>query len=214
MLAAFLGGIIIARYGFLLYRDGAGTGRDQAGFELGPIRVKAHSVGSIVMATAFLWAWAGVSITPNLERKGEEIRIYSFKTPAGVKIKTQAFTAKAFTESPNSSYEEAMSEVQLTKAFVINTLRKHGDTYIEINGESGSIAPKSVNVRRSPSGRYLLSATVKSLNNSATVVYEPKKQDGHIVFTPIDIEPSNEERMKSTDFKQPGSKILPANGLK
>lgn len=76
MLLVITGGIWIARYGFHLYKDGAGHGRDQAAFEFGELKIKAHSVGSVVMSTAFLWAFAGV-----LPKYGEKWRRDSHLLP-------------------------------------------------------------------------------------------------------------------------------------
>ena len=40
MLAAIGGGIWVARYGFHLYKDGTGSNRDRAAFEIGPVKMK------------------------------------------------------------------------------------------------------------------------------------------------------------------------------
>lgn len=182
MLLAILGGLIIARYGFRLYRDGAGSGRDQAGFEVGPVKVKAQSVGSVVMATAFLWVWAGVVLSPNLERKGDEIRIYSIVTPAG-DMKTQAVTAKIPVQSSALKNNPEELKKLLQKA-VSNSRETKTGIFTELNGKPALIDASLIDVSKNPSGDYLLSTKIKSGIESATVVFEPKIGDAQIVFTP------------------------------
>lgn len=77
MLSAIVGGILIARWGVHLYKDGVGSNKDHAGFEVGPIRIKTKSVGSVVMSTAFLWAYAGVLLSPNIDKDGEKYQVTS-----------------------------------------------------------------------------------------------------------------------------------------
>jgi hypothetical protein len=80
-LLAMVFGFLIARYGYLLFRDGAGHGRDRVAIELGSLRLRAHSVGAIVMSTAFLWAWAGVSLSPSIQKVGDDWTV-TFPAPA------------------------------------------------------------------------------------------------------------------------------------
>jgi hypothetical protein len=182
MLLAILGGLIIARYGFRLYRDGAGSGRDQAGFEIGPIKVKAQSVGSVVMATAFLWAWAGVVLSPNLEREGETVRIYSFVTPAG-DLKTQSVTTKIPAQSSALKNNPEELKKLLQKA-VSNSKETKAGVFAELNGKPASIDASLIDASKDASGDYLLSTKIKSGAESVTVVFEPKIGDSKIVFTP------------------------------
>lgn len=65
MLLSIFAGLMTIRYGFHLYKDGAGSGKDHLAFELGNIKFTAHSVGSVVMSTAFLWGFIAMSMSPN-----------------------------------------------------------------------------------------------------------------------------------------------------
>jgi len=183
MLLAIAGGIIIGRYGFHLYRDGAGLGRDSAALTVGPVKIKANSVGSVVMATAFLWAWAGVMLSPNLDRKGDNIRIYSFKTSNGYYVQTQAVTAKMSKKTLLKKQNPAELKKLLEQA-VVNVERTNAGAVVELDGKPASIDFSTVNILQNPAGEYLLSTTVKAGNEFTTIVFEPKIDNQGITFTP------------------------------
>jgi hypothetical protein len=189
MLLAIGGGILIARYGFHLYRDGAGSGRDRAVFEVGPVKIKAYSVGSIVMASAFLWAWAGVVLSPNLDKKGGEIRVYSFTTPEmslsslAVEVSTPK-TAQAIQNNP----EELK---KLFETALVNTETSKAHKYLELNGKRATYELKSISALRAETGQYLVTTDIKAGEKTATLTFEPKVEEGRVVFIPTGVGKSN-----------------------
>jgi len=185
MLAAIGGGILVARYGFHLYRDGAGSGRDLTAFEVGPVRLKAHSVGSVMAASAFLWAWAGVALSPNLDKKGEEWKVYSFQTPHS-SLKSLAITVQV----PKSSSNVGGDPEKLKKYFG-DALAGSGSSktqkVIELNGRSASYDIKSIGILKSEAGQYLLTTNIKTMEKTATIAFEPIIKEDRIVFVPAGV---------------------------
>ena len=182
MLLVIAGGIWIARYGFHLYKDGAGHGRDQAAFELGKLKIKAHSVGSVVMSTAFLWAFAGVLLSPNMEKKGESIRIYSLSTPAG-ELEALALTTR-YVELLSVKSDPEKLKALLGEA-VADRRRKGGSSPLaRLDGKPASIDMSSIKAIPSGTGDFLLSAQVTAGGKTATLKYEATLDKGNVTFVP------------------------------
>jgi hypothetical protein len=123
MVMAFIGGIIIANYGYRLFKNGAGHKRDLIVFEYQSFKLTAHSVGSIVMASAFLWAWAGVLLSPNLERKNDSIRIFSFQTPE-ITVETGALSSDINVSNLNIEKKPNKLNVPFKRQFISKHLIK------------------------------------------------------------------------------------------
>lgn len=182
MLLVIAGGIWIARYGFHLYKDGAGHGRDQAAFELGKLKIKAHSVGSVVMSTAFLWAFAGVLLSPNMEKKGESIRIYSLSTPAG-ELEALALTTR-YVELLSVKSDPEKLKALLGEA-VADRRRKGGSSPLaRLDGKPASIDMSSIKAIPSGTGDFLLSAQVTAGGKTAALKYEATLDKGNVTFVP------------------------------
>lgn len=185
MLLAIIGGILIARYGFHLYKDGAGSGRDRAAFEVGPVKIKAHSVGSVVMATAFIWAWAGVVLSPNLDKKGEEWRVYSFKTPE-MSLKSLAVSAALI--KPDEAIKSKPEELKKLLGFALaNSETLRAGKVVELNGKPAVYDLQSIRALKSESGLYLVTMDIKTENKTATLAFEPKVQGNRVVFVPTGV---------------------------
>lgn len=190
MLLVITGGIWIARYGYHLYQDGAGHGRDQAAFEFGKLKIKAHSVGSIVMSTAFLWAFAGVLLSPNLEKNGDAIRIYSMNTPAG-EVEALALTTKSAPPSAGNSDDEKWKA--LLGVAIAETKKKRGSSPLaSLNGKEASIDIEGlkVTVTKRGTGTVLLATQVTADGKTATLAYEPMLNKGSVTFVPNAVSPT------------------------
>lgn len=181
MLVALAGGILIASWGFRLYRDGAGAGRDRAGFELGSVKLKAHSVGSVVMSTAFLWAWAGVTLSPNLDKKGDAVRIYSMTTPSG-EIEAVALTTKAPDAQTAKTDPERLK--QLYSRAATTAEKASSGSVAQLDGKPASVDLGSVKAFPTAGGEYWLSTRVTTGDKTATLTYEPKSTGGQLTFVP------------------------------
>lgn len=175
-------GFLVARYGFYLYRDGAGSGRDKAAFEAGPIKMKAQSVGSVVMGTAFLWAWAGVVISPNLDKKGEDWNI-SFTTP------DMDLKALAVTTSLSVPEDEIKREPEkLKKLFEVALAQpKTNAKSIKLDGKLAVYDTGTIRTYKSESGSYIITTNVKSEDKAATVAFEPVVQGARVTFVPTSV---------------------------
>lgn len=182
MLTVIIGGIGIARYGFHLYKDGAGMGKDQAAFELGKIKVKASSAGSIIMSTAFLWAFAGVLLSPNLEKKGEEIKIYSMESHVG---EIEAAELTVYTKSSSPLNLDGESLRKMFKAAMESMSKKTGTPAVKINGQAAHTAAYQIKPDISSDGKKLFSTrAVTNENTEATIDYEAEIYNKKVTFTP------------------------------
>jgi len=167
MIVAIVGGILVARYGFILYRDGIGAGRDGMAFEAGKVKIKARSIGSVIMVTAFMWVWAGVLLGPNLKNKveGSGSNIF-FKTP----LKQEYSNLQGNPDQIKAAFQEAVAEAGNKALF-------------EVNGLPARIDPDNVDIIRLGSGEYEIMAKTVGLGESATLLFTPKIESGEVVFT-------------------------------
>lgn len=199
MLLAIIGGILVARSGFHLYRDGAGHGRDHAAFEVGPIRMKAHSVGSVVMASAFLWAWAGVALSPNLDKNGNNFRIYS-QIPDRYTVSPAILDISMplpGNETPNSSSNvpnTPFDEENLLKEALEKSNASKSEFPLTLNGKRAVFDTNNVKLRTEPtSERYFFTATLENGENSVPINFYTQIKDSRVFFVPqlfgVDIEP-------------------------
>lgn len=183
MLVAIGGGIQIARYGFRLYKDGAGSGRDRAAFEVGPVKMKAYSVGSVVMASAFIWVWAGVALSPNLDKKGDEWRVYSFKTP---EMSLDGLAVAAPLPKPNAAIKSNPDELKKIFGFALTkTDAMKAGKVIQLNGKPAAYDLQSIRAFKSESGEYLVTTDIKTEDKAAALAFEPKVQNDRVIFVPI-----------------------------
>lgn len=181
MILAIGGGIWIARFGFQLYKDGAGLGRDKAAIEFGKIRITANSVGSVVMCTAFLWAYLGVLLSPKYEKKGDVIRVYSMATPAG-EVEAPAIQ----TQSP-ASVAAILDLEQLTKLFNKKLAESNQGgllPFVTLAGKQATVHPGKDQPFQSDKGDFVFSTDVVAEGKKAELRYTAKSDKGMVVFIP------------------------------
>ncbi len=192
MLLAIGGGIAIARYGFHLYKDGAGQGRDKAVIQFGTLKVTANSVGSIVMCTAFIWAYIGVLLSPKYEKTGDTTRIYSTVTPAGnleaIAIQTPlpvSKTTKPKVDEYKALFDKAIAESNQGEAI----------SYVSLGGKRAKVRPQNDLVLQSKSGNIIFSTQVEAEGKSAELQYTATVAKGSLVFVPTRTDPENSIRI-------------------
>lgn len=190
MVLIILFGGLAVHYGFHLYRDGAGSGRDRYAIEIGPLKATANSVGSVVMATGFLWAWAAVTISPNLDKKGDEIRVYSFETPAGeltsrelvVRVPKHKVPPDAQLKQPPSL---PLNEV---KGLLQNAVKaeeaKQGKSVVYLAGKPATIDFGTLAATKGDRGNVQLTAAVKSDAKTEEISFDARVTDGKLIFVP------------------------------
>ncbi len=192
-LFAIVFGFLIARYGFHLYKDGAGSGRDRAAFEAGPIKIKAQSAGSVIMGTAFLWAWAGVAISPNLEKRGDDWKV-TFATP---ELDIKSLTVSASLSSTDEKIKHDPEELKkLLGAALRNRESSKGGRTVKLNGKLATFDPKSIRSLRSETGQYFVTTDIKTDERTTTLAFEPKFRDSQVIFIPagIGVSTGNEKK--------------------
>lgn len=182
MLLIILTGGLAVYYGFRLYRDGAGSGKDRYAIEVGPVKATAHSVGSVIMTTGFLWAWAAVAISPNLDKKGDNIRVYSFDTPAG-DLTSPELVALVSKRNP-PSLEDPEELKGLLRHAVATAETKQGGRVISLAGMPASIDFGTLEAAKDPSGNVKLTAAVKAGAQTGEISFEAHTADGKLIFVP------------------------------
>ncbi|MFC5571587.1 hypothetical protein ACFPN1_16145 [Lysobacter yangpyeongensis] len=182
MLGIILVGGLAVNYGFRLYRDGAGSGKDHYAVEIGPVKATAHSVGSVVMATGFLWAWAAVAISPNLDKRGDNIRVYSFDTPAGA-ITSPELVARVSKHNPPSLQNPEELKGLLRNAWAAAET-KQGGSIVSLAGMPASIDFGTLEAAKDPSGNVQLTAAVKAGAQTGEISFEAHASDGKLIFVP------------------------------
>jgi hypothetical protein len=181
MILAMFGGIYVARYGFLLYKSGAGAGRDSVAFEISSIRIKAHSVGSAAICTAFLWVWAGVALSPNLEKEKDSVHVYSFSV-SGNEVEAESILAPV-----QVSYQARPENPEdLVKNFrtAITSKTSIGNYALKINGEPAKYDPNSIGIESAHSGEYMLTAKAETASSSVNLSFKPVMSGKQLTFIP------------------------------
>jgi hypothetical protein len=181
MILLMVGGIASLLCGFHVYKRGTGAERDLAAFELGPMKLKANSVGSVVMATAVIWGWLGVSICPSIEKSGDHVHVYSFETPSK-EVRVPSFETRAFV-SGSSAYNDPN---RLQDLFRVAVAEQPGcqSNLLTLDGKHARIDPNSITAVRDHSGHYLLSANVGYGSSWVRLTFEPSVVSGKAAFMP------------------------------
>lgn len=183
-LLAIICGFLVARYGFHLYKDGAGAGRDAAAFQVGPIKMKAQSVGSVVMGTAFLWAWAGVVISPNLDKKGDDWKISS----SAPNFDVRNLVVSAQLTKPNEALKSEPERLKkLFEIALVDSKAARPQKSVRLDGKPATYDLQSIQTLKTETGQYLVTTEVKTTEKTATVAFQPMIQSDRIVFIPAGI---------------------------
>lgn len=181
---AILIGFLVARYGFHLYKDGVGAGRDSAAFSAGKIQIRAQSVGSVVMGTAFLWAWAGVFVSPSLNKTGSdwvvsEVKVRQEKLddlvngpPLKVGISEQFDLTKSDTGELKSLLAEALNK----------SANRSQSMKIPNFDEFKRVSPESIQALKTESGSYILAAPIDAGSGLTRVAFTPRHTGNEIQF--------------------------------
>lgn len=198
MSLAILGGIIVANYGFRLYKDGAGSGQGSVVFEFRSVKVKAQSVGAVIMATACIWAWAGVSLSPNLEKKDGNIHIYSFKIPD---LTVEAGALLTNVNISDLNIEGNPERVKYTYQDAFYKQASNQKRTLKINSQPARYVLDSIKVEQTNHGNYLLTATAEGDSSWASLSFEPTDLDGKLAFIPIGVDISSYDNFDPNQFK-------------
>lgn len=202
MILSISGGIAMGYYGFILYKNGAGAGRDLAAFEVGPVRIKAHSVGSVVMATAFLWAWAGVALSPNMEKENGRIRVYSLHA-TNYKVEAEPL----LTSIAMSDWKVDRDPQHITHIFR-DAIYKHSSgqkSKLKLNDKPARYDPNSIKVEQTQNGNYFVTAKVESGSAWTSLGFETSNLSGRLAFIPKCVKNTSSS---NTDPNKPSNSYL------
>src|SRR5262249_32476908 len=151
------------------FKNGAGQGREAIAFQAGHVRVKANSVGSVVMGTAFMWAVVAGWLSPNMDKKGDTIKVYSLQTPEG-QLETPVLSVKGrlLADQKNMTPEEL--KAKFYTAIEDDLLKVPGA--VRLDGKAAVFDKASIR-EMGDKDRLMLYAEVKSGTKTAGVNYEP-----------------------------------------
>jgi hypothetical protein len=182
-LGLILGGVMALRYGFRLYMDGTGTRQDSYTLEISGLKLKANSVGSVLMATAFAWAWAAVAMSPSLSQNGQSVQVYSFHTPEG-DISSRVLTTRA-----SASAASDPEELKALFRRAVTASEAHGNgSVVSVHGEPASIDLASLKTTGASMGDFQLSALAQSQGQTTELLYQSRAAKGKVVFVPAKAE--------------------------
>ena len=187
MILAILGGVLAILFGYKLFDRGIGQNSDDAQFEFGKVKISVKSVGGVLMGTSFLWVYAGVLLSPNLEKTGEDYRIFSFQI-AGIEALIPSFSMFVSADSPEDllGNSELLAEY-FSRGFENSSLAAH----TLLNGESSTFFPGSV-VVLTDDGDIRLATRLASDEAQALVYFETDYENGILTFIPANVEPAPE----------------------
>ena len=173
-----IGGILALRYGFVLFREGPGTGRSAATISFGrAFKATANSVGAVLMITAVGWGFLAVTALPNYKSPQEQVA-YIFNTPSGVVKAPELSLAGA-------AWTAAHGKGELLGHFreVLNDANRRGHLAPAISGQVGTFDSAKAYVRN-VSGKITFEAPVQAGADSAALTYRAITRDGITVFRP------------------------------
>jgi len=182
MLLSLLAGIIAIRYGYNLYKDGAGLGKDKLAFEWGGLNFTAHSVGSVVMSTAFLWGVIAISLSPSYT--DGDISVYSKIISANV-LDDFYFVSESV-EKPEKIIDdsEALKEIFVRVAHS-NVSGSSNKISINSKGEPVRLSLDTTSYLRSEDGQYYITANAETDTEIVRVAFVPTVNAlKQIVFKP------------------------------
>jgi hypothetical protein len=175
-----VGGWLALRYGFVLFREGHGTGRSGASIAFGKLfKASANSVGAVLMITAVAWGWLAVTALPNYSSPQERVA-YTFHTPTGdVKVPELSVASN---DATNVTIEPAQLLPDF-KLVVAKANQSHKLTPT-ISGHSAPFDLDSVRYFTDSAGKGSFSTKFMTDGESALVTYRALKSGDKIVFMP------------------------------
>lgn len=191
MVLLIAGGLASLLCGFHVYQRGVGPKRDLAAFELGPVKLKANSVGSVVMATAAIWAWLGVSICPSIEKSANGIRVYSLQTSSNNQVKVPSFETSAWLDPSMAKTDPNQLESLFRDAVARQSWCQ--DNPVALDGKPARVDPNSIIAEGVGSGGYVLSARVRAGSSWVQLAFEPSITCGKVAFVPKRVEETRQD---------------------
>lgn len=182
MLLLIGGGVLALIKGYELFKDGAGHGHESLVLQIKGVTVSARSVGSVVMATAAVWAWAGAHISPNFERSKDTLKIYSFENSGAIVEAPELATTWTARQLGRWDKNELHTHV--------NALLKNDKAaWVRVNDIQGYFRDAKVNADSNEItlevGMPLFDlAAGAHVPPKASVVYSPAVQGMHVVLRP------------------------------
>jgi hypothetical protein len=176
MLVCFIIGLIIAKWGYSIYKTGGNSPKDTQLIEWGNFKVTSKGGGSIVMSTAVVWAIVGFNVSPSI---------------------TQTEYGPNYTSIFNGENEEltivsstitnpaALKQPQVLKSYLAQELISGGvnAAFIKINGLSGELDGKAINYLVNEVGDVTLTAQATGAFGGVVVWFEPSvNSEGKLVF--------------------------------
>ncbi|MNS56326.1 hypothetical protein D3C72_891820 [compost metagenome] len=142
------------------------------------------------MATGFLWAWAAVAISPNLDKKGDEVRVYSFETPAGELTSRELVVQVPKLNVPPDvqlSHPPSLTLDEI-KRLLQNAVKaeeaKKGKSVVFLAGMPATIDFGTLAATKDDNGDVHLTAAVKSAAKTEEISFQARVTDKKLIFVP------------------------------
>ena len=173
MFLCIFAGILQARYGYKLYRDGAGQNPEMSHLDFRIFKIRTNSTGAVVMGLASVWVLAVIHLNPSIEKKGEDWRVFSMNIPnytiEAKSVVVQAHYVKNY---------ETLNEEALTSLFREAIQTSYGSKY--------DLPPEYILINSSPVeydvGTLTASGTIGEV--STLISIETQDDDLRVDFVP------------------------------
>lgn len=200
MFLAIGAGIATVRYGYHLYKDGAGHGKDKIAFELGNISITASSVGSVVMSTAVLWGVIAINLSPSYLQNQDSVEVTSTQSIQNLKIPELISTPVLHPEQTLGNASELKSILAASHLAENETNWRVSGQHLTFGDATMRLSPDSSSYFRNEEGKAFVLVSLQRGDERARVVFSPTVNDfGQISFRPesVVVEPGqNDESRK------------------
>lgn len=175
-----IGAIVALILGYRLYKHGAGLGRDNVVFKYKGCEIKAGTVGSVLMITAWIWVGVGAWVCPTLNMS-DGTTIVSHNVPLDV---------APIVTYPTASVASVMSDPEMLRLHVresIEAYTSNPNNVVALCGEPARYDPNSVEIRWSSDGWHRAEACLKSEYrefSSLKLSFNVSSHDDKIVLRP------------------------------
>ncbi|TOA17371.1 hypothetical protein CGK33_10205 [Vibrio parahaemolyticus] len=177
MLFCFFIGLVIAYWGFKIFKDGDSESQHAQLIEWGSLKVTSKGSGSIVMSTAVIWAIVGFNVSPSITHTADGPNYTSISDEQNGELKI----ASSVISNPNATLDQP----DVLKGYLAESIsaENYSENYIMVNGLKGYLDVGSLNYLVDEVGNATLTAQANGEFGNVTVLFKPKvNEQNQLVF--------------------------------
>lgn len=204
--AAFLlifGGYLQIRYGYKLYANEAGIQADESSFEVGNIKLRPRTVGSVVMSTAFLWAFCSLWAIPTYEKTPEWQKVFSLRNP-DIDLTIPVLLSKKI-----GNLNKLKDELVVLQAYrnAIENAKSSKTEPISLKIDNKPVEIKLGSYTTNKKGKEIeeIVQEIKTSKGNLSLKFKPEIKGRKLIFVPEDVKILNKSQM----VKEIGEKQIP-----